>query len=153
MKITDIMARDVVTAAPDDTTAGAAKRMRSMHVGCLVVTVGNTVKGMVTDRDLLKCLAEAHDPLNCKVSRHMTRPVIVIRPEEEIVTAAEIMGERGVNRLPVAMDGRLVGLVSFSDISRLMDVQAQALRAAWISLSKLIHAESRQAGRPATRSQ
>ena len=52
-------------------------------VGCLGGNGDDAVKGIITDRDLLGCLAQMHDPYRCEVSAHMRRPVIVLRPEEE----------------------------------------------------------------------
>ena len=58
MKLQDIMIRDVVQAKPDENVGEAAKRMQQRGVGCLVVTAAGAVKGIITDRDLLDCLAE-----------------------------------------------------------------------------------------------
>lgn len=144
MKLHDIMVQEVVTVGPGETTASAARKMREQSVGCLVVTIEKTVKGIVTDRDLLGCLSEAHDPNRCEIAAHMTRPVIVERPQEEMVCAAEIMAERRIKRLPVVERGTLVGLVSFSDIARIMDEQAQAYGSMWSSMTRLIRAQSRR---------
>lgn len=143
MKLHDIMVREVVTVGAEETTAGAARKMREQSVGCLVVTMETTVRGIVTGRDLLGCLAEAHDPNRCKIAAHMTRPVIVERPQEEVLRAAEIMAERGIKRLPVVDRGKLVGLVSFSDIAKVMDEEAQACGSVWSSMARLIRAQSR----------
>lgn len=140
MKLKDIMVREVVTISPEESTASAARKMREKSVGCLVVILDKAIKGIVTDRDLLGCLSESHDPRDCKISTHMSRPVIVERPEEELLRAAEIMAERRIKRLPVVEHRELVGLVSFSDISRIMDEQAQAYGSMWASVTRLIRA-------------
>lgn len=142
MKLKDIMVREVATVSPEESTTSAARRMREKSVGCLVVILDKAIKGIVTDRDLLACLSESHDPRDCKISTHMSRPVIVERPEEELLRAAEIMAERRIKRLPVVERGELVGLVSFSDISRIMDEQAQAYGSMWASVARLIRAEN-----------
>ncbi len=142
MKLEEIMVKDVVTVGPDENTATAARRMREKDVGCLVVTIDKAIKGIITDRDLLGCLSEAHDPYQCKVSTHMSRPVIVERPEEGVLRAAEVMAEKRIRRLPVAGRGQLVGIISFSDISRLMDEQAQSSWPTWVSITRLISAHA-----------
>jgi CBS domain-containing protein len=141
MKLEDVMVRDVVTVSPGDGVAVAAKRMRDKSIGSLVVTADGAIKGIVTDRDILKCLTEGHDPYECKIAAHMSRPVIIERPQEDLLRAAEIMSERRIRRLPVVEHGRLVGIVSFSDISRLMDEQAQSFWSTWVSLTRLIRAQ------------
>lgn len=143
VKLADIMVKDVITITPDDNSATAAKRMREKDVGCLVVAIDRAIKGIVTDRDLLSCLSEGHDPHQCRVSVHMSRPVIIERPEEELLVAAEVMGKRRIKRLPVVEHGQLVGLVSFSDISRLMDEQAKAFWTTWMSMIRLIEPQAR----------
>jgi signal-transduction protein with cAMP-binding, CBS, and nucleotidyltransferase domain len=117
MKLQELMVPEVVQVALDDSIAVAAKRMCEKSVGCLVITIDRTIKGIITDRDLLGCIGQAHDPYQCKVSAHMSRPVIVLRPEEELVTAADVMRRRGIKRLPIAEGGRLLGIVSLSDLA------------------------------------
>ena len=129
MKLQEIMVSDVVQAAPDETIGVAGKRMRESAVGCLVVTVEGVVKGIVTDRDLLACLAQAHDPYRCKISAHMCRPVHVLGPDEDHVTAAQVMHDKRVKRLPVAQHGKLLGIVSLSDLAMIASVEAEQLRA------------------------
>ena len=140
MKLKDVMVREVVTISAEESTATAARTMREKSVGCLVVTLDQAIKGIVTDRDLLGCLSESHDPRQCKISTHMSRPVIVERPEEELLRAAEVMAERRIKRLPVVEHGQLFCLVSFSDIARIMDEQAQACGPIWVSVARLIRA-------------
>lgn len=117
MKLHEIMVPEVIQIAPAETIGTAAKRMREKAVGCLVATVNGAVKGIITDRDLLACLERNHDPYRCSVSEHMSRPVIVLRPDEDHRTAVKVMGERRVKRLVVAEDGKLLGIVSLSDLA------------------------------------
>jgi signal-transduction protein with cAMP-binding, CBS, and nucleotidyltransferase domain len=117
MKLQELMVPEVVQVAADESIGVAAKRMREKSVGCLVITVDRTIKGIITDRDLLCCIGQAHDPYQCKVSTHMSRPVIVLRPEENLLTAADVMRRRHIKRLPIAEDGKLLGIVSLSDLA------------------------------------
>ncbi len=142
MKLEEIMVKDVVTARPEDHTASAAKQMREKGVGCLVITIDQAIKGILTDRDLLACLSEDHNPYECKVSVHMSSPVIVEGPNEELLNAAEVMAQRKIKRLPVVDDGKLLGIVSFSDISRVMHGQAQSFWPAWVSITGLIRTQA-----------
>jgi len=116
MKIANIMITDLIQIWPDDTVGEAAKRMREQSVGCLVATTEGAVKGIITDRDLLGCLHQRHDPYRCKITGHMSRPVVVLRPEEEPSTGIEVMRKRRIKRLPVIDSGRLLGIVSLSDL-------------------------------------
>lgn len=144
MKLQDVMVRDVVQAAPDETIGTAAKRMRERAVGCLVVTSAGAVKGIVTDRDLLACLAAAHDPYCCAVSTHMHRPVHVLRPDEDHTTAAAVMDERRIKRLPIAQNGKLRGIVSLSDLAAIAGGEADKLRQALSFFTSVVRAQATQ---------
>ncbi len=128
MKLREIMLRYVVQADPDETIAVAAQRVREKAVGCLVVAGG--VKVIIADRDLLACLAGAHDPYRCRIATHMRRPVHVLRPDEDHPIAAEVMCERRIKRLPIALNGKLLGIVSLSDLAAIAGGEAEGLRTA-----------------------
>ena len=119
MKLQDVMVQPVIQASPEDWVSNAVTRMQEHAVGCLVVTSGDTVKGIVTDRDLLACLAHSHDPRRCKVALHMQRPVIVLPPEEDHATAIKVLRQRKIKRLPVARRGKLLGIITLSDLAAL----------------------------------
>ena len=144
MKLQERMIETVVQAAPDETVAIAARRMREKAVGCLVVTSAGAVKGIISDRDLLACLAAAHDPYQCKVGAHMHRPVIVLKPEEDVATAAEVMRARRIKRLPIAKNGLLVGIVSLSDLAAVDGEEADKLRSALDFFTEVVRAQSSQ---------
>lgn len=145
MKLQEIMVQDVVQAVLDDSVATAAKRMRERGVGCLVITSGDLIKGIVTDRDLLACLAQKHDPYQCRLAAHMHRPVIVLRPDEEHVTAANVMREKRIKRLPIAKNGKLLGIVSLSDLAVIAAKEADGLRGALSFFTKVVRSQSSQA--------
>ncbi len=144
MKLKEIMNSDVIQASPDEAIAEAAKRMRERSVGCLVVTRSGSVKGIITDRDLLACLAAGHDPVRCALSAHMHRPVFVLRPEEDHTTAAAVLRRRRVKRLPVAENGRLVGIVSLSDLAALAEREANGLQGTLDFFADVVRAQAAQ---------
>ena len=144
MKLQEIMVKDVIQAAPDESIGVAAKRMRESAVGCLVVTVAGAVKGIITDRDLLACLAKAHDPYRCKISLHMHRPVHVLRPDEDHGTAANVMHEKRIKRLPIAQNGKLRGIVSLSDLALVASVEAEQLRASLSFFTAVVRTQASQ---------
>jgi signal-transduction protein with cAMP-binding, CBS, and nucleotidyltransferase domain len=148
MKLQDMMMRNVIQIAPAESIGTAAKRMSESAVGCLVVTVNDAVKGIITDRDLLGCLAQKHDPYRCEVSAHMRRPVIVLRPEEEAATAAEVMRNRRIKRLPVAKYGKLLGIVSLSDLAALASEEANKLGSSLDFFTGVVRAQSSQHNLP-----
>ena len=144
MNIQEIMVPSVIQILPEETIGTAAKLMREKSVGCLVATVGGAVKGIITDRDLLACLERNHDPHRCVVSEHMSRPVIVLRPGEEHTTAVKVMGERHIKRLVVAEHGKLVGIVSLSDLAAVAHDEAARVGAACEFIVDVVGAQIHQ---------
>lgn len=144
MKLKEIMVKDVLQAAPDETIGVAGKRMRESAVGCLVITVAGAVKGIITDRDLLDCLAAEHDPYRCRIATHMRRPVHVLRPDEDHISAASVMRDRRIKRLPIAQNGKLLGIVSLSDLSTIAGGEAEQLRAALQFFTAVVRTQASQ---------
>jgi len=144
MKLADIMVKEVIQASPEDSVAQAAKRMREGAVGCLIVTVGGAVKGIITDRDLLACLAHEHDPSRCAISRHMNRPVVVVGPDEDHTTAVGILCRKRIKRLPITEDGKLLGIVSLSDLAKLAAEEAKKLGSSLSFFTAVVKAQSSQ---------
>ena len=132
MKIRDVMTDRVATIGSDQTIIAAAARMRELDVGSLVVKRRGEVEGIITTWDLTaRCLGAGHDPHECVVFRHMSSPVHTGHPDTDILEAAHTMSERGVTRLPVVEDGELIGIVSFSNMSRAMDRLTRDLLKGW----------------------
>lgn len=127
MNLEDVMVRDVIAVASEEMIVNVARTMRQTSVGCVVITVDRTVKGIITDRDLLSCITEGHNPSLCKVSNHMNRPVIVLPPDEDLRIAADVMRRKHIKRVPIVETGKLVGLISYSDIARIAREQAKIL--------------------------
>jgi len=125
MELRTIMAYKPITVGPHETVPRAAAKMRDANVGCLVVTTGGTVAGIVTDRDLVvRCLGattEGHNPAECTVAAHMTQPVVTAPPEMDVLEAAHLMMQQKVKRLPVVHGSEVLGLVSMSDIAEALE--------------------------------
>jgi signal-transduction protein with cAMP-binding, CBS, and nucleotidyltransferase domain len=144
MKLQEIMVGDVVQISPADTIGEAAKLMREKFVGCLVATIDGVIKGIITDRDLLACLHQKHDPYQCKIAPHMSRPVVVLRPEEDHITAVNVMRQKRIKRLPVASRGKLLGIVSLSDLASIAEPEVERIKSSGLFLSALIRTEGAQ---------
>jgi CBS domain-containing protein len=111
-----------VTAELSESAAAVARRMRDLHVGCVVVTRGSRPVGIVTDRDLaLRVVAEGRDARATLVSDIVTYDASTLPRDAGIETAARMMRERGVRRLPIVTDdGRVIGIVTADDLTILL---------------------------------
>lgn len=113
------MTQDVVTASPDGTILAAARRMSGRGVSCIVVVDGSRVTGILTERDILRGIGERHaDFGRLRISECMSSPVVVISGDRHITEAGQVMGIRGIKRLPVMDNATLVGVVTQTDITR-----------------------------------
>lgn len=126
MKTKEVMSTHVHKIDFNDTCAAAAVEMRNADVGCLVVTSNHSVRGVITDRDIVvRCLSEGHDSRNCPVSHHMTSPAVVTSMDTDMLETAHLMKEKHITRIPVVENDHVIGLVSLSDIAYAVD-QAKA---------------------------
>lgn len=119
LKVIDMAVHKVATISADCTITECAQRMRSDHVGSLVVVDATDHPiGMITDRDIaIEVVARSKDPDAAKVSEVMTSPVVTATPNEGMVTALARMREFGIRRLPIVdEDGKLVGVLSNSNL-------------------------------------
>lgn len=89
MKIKDIMTRAVETVRPDASIAEAAEKMERLDVGPLPVCDGDTLLGMVTDRDLtVRATATGQDPTRTTVQQVMTPDVVYCFEDQNVREAA-----------------------------------------------------------------
>jgi len=114
MKVRDAMAKTVSSARKSDNVIDVAKKMKQEDAGFIpVLENGGTLIGVITDRDIvIRCIAEGHDPRSETAEHLMSRQVTIISPDDDIEQAAKIMEREEIRRLPVAENGRLVGVLS-----------------------------------------
>ncbi|MGC4854588.1 CBS domain-containing protein [Micromonospora sp. DT4] len=114
----EFMTTRLVTMDGNDTLIAAAQEMRDSAIGDVVVTDGDTVVGIVTDRDItVRGVAENMDPASTRLSEITSRDVITVSQYDDAVSAADLMRTYAVRRLPVVDEGRLIGLVSMGDLA------------------------------------
>jgi CBS domain-containing protein len=119
MMVRDVMTRSVETVMPDTTIADVARRMRDLDVGSLPVYDGARLMGIVTDRDLsVRATAAAKDPNSTQVREVMSPELAWVFEDDSADTAAKVMRERQIRRLPVLdRSDRLVGVVALADLA------------------------------------
>lgn len=116
--VEEIMTRDPRTVNADDPVIDAARIMRDSDIGDAVVMDGGQVTGIVTDRDIVvRGVAEGIDAESASVSEVCTTGVETIEPEASVDDALSLMREKDIRRLPVAKNGRPVGIISLGDLA------------------------------------
>ncbi|MCS6768723.1 MAG: CBS domain-containing protein [Candidatus Nitrosocaldus sp.] len=117
----DIMIRDVVTIGPEETAQEAAKLMAEHGIGSVVVMDSTKVIGIVTERDLVRKVCAKDMPSSrVRIRDVMSTPIITAEPDLSIEAAVQRMFNNKIRRLPVVENGRLVGIVTISDIAKHM---------------------------------
>jgi CBS domain-containing protein len=112
----ELMAKDVVAVAPEDTIGEAAERMTERNVGSAVVLDHGRLIGILTERDLLRAVAGRVHSSDARVREWMTNDPKTVGPDASAREAAETMLEHGFRHLPVVDEGRTVGIVSLRDV-------------------------------------
>ncbi|EKU98576.1 CBS domain-containing protein [Leptolyngbya sp. PCC 7375] len=123
MAAREIMTKDVVSISGSATVAEAVALMKEKGLRALIVDRRNEDDpyGMVTETDIVyKVAAHGHDPKEMRVYQIMTKPCIVVTPELGVEYVARLFANTKIRRAPV-VQGRLLGVISISDIIRKSD--------------------------------
>ncbi len=125
MMVRQIMQKGLVTVLPTSSVHDAALKMKEHNVGsALIVEEGGKLKGIVTDRDIAMAVAaDSKDPQTTCTCDIMTKDPITINSDADIDSAMRIMNRANIRRLPVTENGKLVGLLSSSDVAMEMKEQ------------------------------
>ncbi|HVI33955.1 CBS domain-containing protein [Phenylobacterium sp.] len=119
----------VFTARPDETVGEVAGLLNTRKVGALVVLDAERVAGIVSERDIVRAVAEGGaEALSRPVSSCMTKDVLYAEPGETVDQLLSRMTDRRIRHLPVCRNERLVGIVSIGDLvkSKISEVEAEA---------------------------
>lgn len=114
--IVDVMSARVVQVEPSATVREAARRMTEEGVGSVAVCDGSRLAGIFTERDVLRLAAAGTDLDSTSVEDEMTRTLVTVSAEDDIVAAARLMGERRIRHLPVVQGENLLGVVGIRDV-------------------------------------
>jgi CBS domain-containing protein len=116
MAISDVMPVRLVTVSPKATVADAIAEMVAAKVGSVAVTEESRLVGILTERDILRLASEGAPFDQTPVEQAMTASVVTISPDGDVVSAARLMGERGIRHLPVVEGGNVLGMVGIRDV-------------------------------------
>ncbi len=140
MKISGILSRkgsSVVTTDPSVSVTQFLRLLAQHRIGAVVVISGKRPVGIISERDVVRRLAEAGaSALEEPISQLMSTELITCTPEDALDEIAMLMTERRIRHLPVLDDGELAGIVSIGDVvaARLRELeQTQAQLESYIT--------------------
>jgi CBS domain-containing protein len=116
--VRDIMSKDLRVVRSDTSMKEVVATMNKYDVGSIIVVQAERPIGIITERDILRRMVEDNLAPDTITARHvMTSPIITINENASIEEAARIMANKKAKRLPVMNNGKLVGILTFTDIS------------------------------------
>ena len=117
--VRDVMSKDVKTVRPNSTINEVVRKMNKFEIGSIVVADGEKPIGIITERDILRRVLEvtvASEALKAK--EIMTTPILTIDSQATTEEAATLMNSKRIKKIPVMENGKLIGIVTSTDIVR-----------------------------------
>ena len=140
LRVEDVMVESVITVDVDSSVMKAVKIMNEHEIGCLVVTRRGKAVGIITERDLLqRVIGKSKNPSRTNVREIMTKPLIAGQPEMDLEDATRLMFQKRIKKLPVVDHGRLLGLITLTDVARFQPQMIRILK----KLSRQVSAPKR----------
>lgn len=125
----EVMTRDFVSVAPEDTLGEVAQKLAAADVGSALVVEFGRLTGILTSRDVMAAIAERVHPSEGRVRDWMTPEPATATPDTKAADAAHAMLVGGFHHLPVVEDGRPLGTIGFRAVVRgLADEQSTRRR-------------------------
>jgi CBS domain-containing protein len=112
----EVMTRDVLIVAPEDTIGEAAAKMTERGVGAVVVSDFGRMIGILSERDIMRAVADRVHSSEARVREWMTPEPVTATQETTVEEAGRTMLERGFRHLPVVDGDRAIGIVSIRDV-------------------------------------
>lgn len=121
MNVSDIMTAAALSDSPGDSLAEASAKMWQQQTGSLLIIDNDRLAGIITERDIMRTVAEGKDPKVLTLDEAMTRDVVTISPDTELTDAAQVMFDKWFRHLPVVTEnGEVVGIISLRDLLTLV---------------------------------
>ena len=120
-------ARDLMTSpaeclAPDETLVDAARMFSKYDVGSMPVVDGDTLVGVITDRDIIvEGVAKNLDLADTLISKIMSKNVVTVDVTDDALAVARVLADKQIRRVPVVDGDRVVGVVSQADVALEID--------------------------------
>ena len=114
--LADVVKPDFITVAPEDTLGETATKMVDRGVGSVVVSDFGRLIGILTERDMLRAMADRTHPSQARVREWMTTEPVTATGDMTVEEAAQIMLDNNFRHLPVLDGERAAGIISIRDV-------------------------------------
>jgi len=120
--INQVMSKTVLTLDKSTSLQEAAEHMKKLNIGCIIVVDNSNPIGIITERDFVTKIAAEGIHLFTEIKEVMSFPLITIDSEETIWEASQLMKEKLIHKLPVKEHGKIVGIITTTDIVKISSV-------------------------------
>jgi CBS domain-containing protein len=121
IQVKDVMIKKVITYTKNDKVLEISQCMADHQISCVVITEKQKPIGLITERDIIKRIVSKNiivDGLRAKDV--MSSKLFTVDENENIFNIVKIMENNKIRRLPVVKNGKLVGLVTETDLVKAM---------------------------------
>ena len=115
-QVASVMRRTTVSVQPDTTLRELAEILVREEIGCVVVRGADEPAGLVSERDLVRAIADDADLDGDRASDVMAYEIVSLAPDQPLAEAARTMLDGGIRHLPVLDGHTVVGIVSMRDV-------------------------------------
>ncbi|MBD3156143.1 MAG: CBS domain-containing protein [Candidatus Aenigmarchaeota archaeon] len=120
IEIKNIMTKRIVTSPHFETVQNIAKKMTEKRVGSIIITKKDRPVGIITETDINKrIVALAKDPKKLKAEDIMSTPIVHVKPGDDVSDVVHKMKKYKIRRFPVVKNGKIVGIITNTDIARI----------------------------------
>jgi CBS domain-containing protein len=117
--VDDLYRPGAITATADDSLEQIAARLRDKDISALVVLDGHRLVGIITERDIVRALADRRDLADVTAGDYMTWEPATVALDTPLAEVARTMLAYGIRHLPVVEAGDVLGMVSARDLLEL----------------------------------
>jgi len=110
------MRKYVVTVNPDFTVADAARVMKNNRIGSVIIVENGRPVSILTADDITALVADNKSPKRTKLGNLPKKKLITAAPEDDLLKVTRMMIKKGIKRVPVLKEGKLVGIVTDKEI-------------------------------------
>jgi len=122
VKVRDLPPGQLLSVGPETSVAEVARRMRTGDLDCVAVMSEDRLVGIITERDLVRAIADGLDPQQARSDLVMTADPATVDADEEVAMVAVKMMRLGVRHLPVVnKSGKAIGLVSARNLVAVLE--------------------------------
>lgn len=114
-----VMTNNVITASTEDTVASVASVMATRSIGSVIIMEKMKAVGILTENDIVKLASQNKNLKTFKARDAMSTPLLTVNPNAGLEEAVKSMVRNRIKKLPVTIDGRIVGIITLTDFARL----------------------------------